>query len=208
MTKSEKRKICIICEGFEEIDYLNALINKAVFSNKYKFVLINSKSINNISNIYQIRYQSDTYDLVLVFCDTDKLPSKKYREIKSEINEFHEDNIAEDVIIFGNPCTMQIILSHFAEIKLVSQSKSVNSQYIQKYTGIKNYKATDEQRKELFGKIKRSNYEKMKENVAKLSTSDEDVSSTNILKFVERFESEDDPWIDELNSKLMPKYYE
>lgn len=208
MTKSEKRKICIICEGFEEIDYLNALTNKAVFSNKYKFVLINSKSINNISNIYQTRYQSDTYDLVLVFCDTDKLPSKRYREIKSEINEFHENNVANDVIIFGNPCTMQIILSHFAEIKLISQSKSVNSQYIQKYTGIKNYKATDEQRRELFGKIKRSNYEKMKENVAKLSTNDEDISSTNILKFIERFESEDDTWIDELNSKLMPKYYE
>ena len=48
------RKICIICEGFEEIDYLNALINKAVFSNKYEFVLINSKSINNISSIYSI----------------------------------------------------------------------------------------------------------------------------------------------------------
>lgn len=190
------------------MDYLNSLINKAVFSNKYKFVLINSKSINNISNIYQIRYQSDSYDLVLAFCDTDKLPSKRYREIKSEINEFHEKNVADDIIIFGNPCTMQIILSHFAEVKLTSQSKTVNSQYIEKYTGIKKYKATEEQRKELFGKIKRSNYEKMKENVSKLSANDEEISSTNILKFIENFESDDDKWIDELNNKLMPEYYE
>ena len=208
MTKSKTRKICIICEGFEEIDYLSTLINKAVFSNKYNFVLINSKSINNISNIYQIRYQSDSYDLVLAFCDTDKSPSKRYKEIKSEINEFHEKNVADDIIIFGNPCTMQIILSHFAEIKLTSQSKSVNSKYIEKYIGIKNYKATNEQRKELFGKIKRNNYEKMKENVAKLTTNDQEISSTNILKFVERFESEDDTWIDELNNRLMSGYYE
>lgn len=200
--KIKERKICIICEGFEEIDYLNSLINKAVFSNKYEFVLINSKSINNISTVYQTRYNLNSYDLVLVFCDTDKLPSQRYKHVKNRINEFHSNNIADEIVIFGNPCTMQIILSHFTEIKLTSQSKSVNREYIEKYIGIKNYKATDEQRKELFLKIKRSNYEKMKENVAKLSTNDEDVSSTNILKFIEKFESDDDSWINDINDKL------
>ena len=97
---------------------------------------------------------------------------------------------------------MQIILSHFAEIKLTSQSKTINSKYIKEYVGIDNYKATDEQRKELFSKIKRSNYEKMKENVGKLSTDDNVISSTNILKFIENFESDDESWIDEINSKL------
>ncbi len=42
----------------------------------------------------------------------------------------------------------------------------------------------------------------MKENVAKLSTNDEDISSTSMLKFVERFESDDDSWIDERNNRL------
>lgn len=79
---------------------------------------------------------------------------------------------------------MQIILSHFAEIKLTSQSKTINSKYIKEYVGIDNYKATDEQRRELFSKIKRSNYEKMKENAAKLSTDDNVTSSTNILKIL------------------------
>lgn len=200
--KTKERKICIICEGYEEIDYLNALINKAVFSNKYEFVLINSKSINNISSIYQIRYQSNSYDLVLIFCDTDKLPSKRYKNIKKEINEFHGKDVADDIVIFGNPCTMQIIISHFANIKLTSQSKAVNSKYIEKYIGIKKYKATEEQRKELFNKIKRSNYQIMKENVSKLSTDDNDVSSTNILKFVLKFESDDTSWLDEINNIL------
>ena len=97
---------------------------------------------------------------------------------------------------------MQIILSHFAEIKLVSQSKTINSKYIKEYVGIDNYKATDEQRRELFSKIKRSNYEKMKENVAKLSTDDNITSSTNILKFIENFESDDESWIEEINRRL------
>lgn len=202
MKKIDNRRICIVCEGFEELDYMNSLINKAVFSDKYEFVLINSKSINNIPDIYISKYQSNSYDLVLAFCDTDKLPSNRYKSIKKEINEFHDKEISEKIIIFGNPCTMQIILSHFAEIKLTSQSKSINAKYIEELIGIVNYKANEEQRKELFGKINRRNYATMKENVSKLSTNDEDVSSTNILNFIEKFESDDDCWIDEINDKL------
>ena len=97
MRNSAERKICIICEGFEEIDYLNTLINKAVFSSKYEFVLINSKSINNINSVYQIRYQSNSYDLVLVFCDTDKNPYTRYKAIKDEIDELHGKKVVRDI---------------------------------------------------------------------------------------------------------------
>lgn len=197
------RRICIICEGDEERDYINTLLNKKVFSDKYSFSEpINAKSINNIYNRYTDKYQSNSYDLVLIFCDTDKGPSEKYKKIKQKVNDFHGVDIADNIIIFGNPCTMQIILSHFAEIKLTSQSKHVNAKYIEELTGIKGYDATDAQRKDLFSKIKRNNYEVMKENIKKLSTSDEDISSTNFLWFIKNFESEDDSWIDEINSKL------
>lgn len=197
------RKICIICEGDEEKDYINALLNKKVFSEKYCFSdPINAKSINNIYNRYTDRYQSNSYDLVLIFCDTDKGPSEKYKEIKQRINDFHGIDIADDIIIFGNPCTMQIILSHFKDIKLTSQSKHVNAKYIEELAGIKGYDATEEQRKNLFSKIKRNNYEIMKENIKKLSTNDEDTSSTNFLKFIENFENDDDSWIDEINDQL------
>ena len=202
MRITKGKKICIICEGYEEYDYIDTLKNKGVFSGKYDLKPINVKSINNIVPRYQEKFQSDSYSLVLIFCDTDKGPSNKYKEIKQKINEFHEADIANDIVIFGNPCTMQIILSHFAEIKLKSQSKSVNANYIEELIGIQNYKATEEQRKELFSKIKRDNYDTMKENVRKLSTNDEDTSSTNILKFIERFENDNDSWIDKINSRL------
>ena len=117
---------------------------------------------------------------------TNRAKNKAKQELKKKVNEFHDNNVANKVIIFGNPCTMQIILSHFAEIKLTSQSKAINSKYIKQFVGIDNYKATEEQRKALFAKIKRDNYEMMKQNVAKLSTNDEDISSTNILKFIEK----------------------
>ena len=163
---------------------------------------INAKSINTIIYRYQEKFQSDSYSLVLIFCDTDKGPSKNYKELKKKVNELHDNDVADDIIIFGNPCTMQIILSHFAEIKLTSQSKTINSKYIEKLTGIKDYKATTQQRKELFGKIKQKNYETMKKNLEKISTNDRETSSTNILKFIKNFENEDENWINEINKKL------
>ena len=48
MRKYKGKKICIICEGYEELEYIEALKNKAVFSNKYDFITINAKSINTI----------------------------------------------------------------------------------------------------------------------------------------------------------------
>lgn len=202
MRKYKEYRICIICEGFEEIEYMTSIINKAVFSSKYEFVLINSKSINNIASIYIARYQSNSYDVVLVFCDTDKYPYIKYNEIKQSIDKFHNAEVSDDIVMFGNPCTMQIILSHFSEVKLTSQSKTINSKYIEKYVKISNYKATDEQRKELFSKIKRNNYEIMKQNIAKISANSNDVPSTNILKFFLNFENDNAIWIKQINDKL------
>ncbi|MCL2859354.1 MAG: hypothetical protein FWF46_02040 [Oscillospiraceae bacterium] len=196
------RRICIICEGYEEVDYITALIGKAIFSNKYEFITVNAKSINTIVSRYQDKYQSNSYDLVLIFCDTDKSPSEKYYELKQKINDFHDVEIADSIVIFGNPCTMQIILSHFSNIKLTSQSKSINAQYIKQHIGIENYSASKEQRNELFSKIKRENYELMKKNISKLATDDSITSSTNFLQFLDKFESDDDNWIDEINNRL------
>lgn len=37
----------------------------------------------------QILYQNGSYDVVLVFCDTDKKLYEQYADIKHKINEFH-----------------------------------------------------------------------------------------------------------------------
>lgn len=48
MRKCSGKKICIICEGYEELEYFETLVNKGVFSRKYDFIMVNSKSINTI----------------------------------------------------------------------------------------------------------------------------------------------------------------
>lgn len=128
---SDKHKICIICEGNEEYEYLERLKALKVWNDQYDISLVNACGNGNIPARYQDRYQNGSYEVVLVFCDTDKKPYEQYEDIKRKINEFHGvDNAADEVVIFGNPCTMQIIVKHWADANLRSPAKLVNSPLI------------------------------------------------------------------------------
>lgn len=127
----DNHKICIICEGNEEYEYLNRLKNLKVWNEQYDISLVNAGGNGNIPARYQDRYQNGADELVLVFCDTEKKPHEQYEDIKRKINEFHGvDNAADEVIIFGNPCTMQIISKHWTNESLKSPAKPVNAPLI------------------------------------------------------------------------------
>lgn len=99
----DNHKICIICEGNEEYEYLNRLKNLKVWNEQYDISLVNAGGNGNIPARYQDRYQNGADELVLVFCDTEKKPHEQYEDIKRKINEFHGvDSAANEVIIFGN----------------------------------------------------------------------------------------------------------
>lgn len=81
----------------------------------------------------------------------------------NKINTFHDiENFADEIIIFGNPCTMQIILNHFSQkcIFVKKSNKRKNANLIYSLTGVNNYDAHIEQRKKIFNQITKENYEK------------------------------------------------
>ena len=196
-------KICIICECDEEYEYLDKLISLDVWSNKYQFTLENANGNGNIPARYQDKYQNSSYDVVLVFCDTDKKPYEQYVDIKQKINEFHGvKNAADHVIIFGNPCTMQIIIEHWDEIVLDTNAKKRNAPIILKYIGIENYKGRADQRQELFSKITKENYWDMLERIKKLPNDDTLVGSSNFGRFMQWFSSDNEDWIQGINDAL------
>ena len=96
-------RICIICEGQEEYEYLNKLKDLGVWSDHYEFSFVNAEGNGNIAAIYQDRYQSDSFDKVLVFCDTDKKPYEQYEEIKQKIDDVHGADASSHVILYSNP---------------------------------------------------------------------------------------------------------
>ena len=122
---SYRHRVCVICEGLEDTEYFNRLLQLNVWrTDIYDFYPINAKSASNIFARYQDAYNNDAYEVILVFCDTDKAPYREYSLIKNKINGFHaKSGVTDKVVIFANPCTMQIVLSHFGDADLRNQGK-------------------------------------------------------------------------------------
>lgn len=203
---NSKKKICLICEGFEEYDYISKLISLGVWSSVYDFTLVNAESCGNISARYQDRYQSDNYDIVFAFCDTDRRPEEEFELIRTKINMIFGNEIAADkVIIFVNPCTMQVILSHFGDISLRTQNKKKNNPEIVRLTGLvsnKYYDGCKEHRDFINSKITVDNYIEMKNRIATISSTYTDTPSTNFDYYLKLFENSNTDWIETLNNEI------
>lgn len=194
-----KHRVCVICEGHEDYYYFKRLIDLNVWDSAYSFTPINAKTASNIPARFQNEFQNDRYEVILVFCDTDKAPYQQYALVKEKINNFlGKKKAAEKVIIFANPCTMQIMLLHFGEVSLKKQGKKTNSAVVEQMTGIKNYDAHEAQIRDLCGKITRTNYPEMKRRAEEINLPDTVSGSTNISVFLNRFEASDDRWITDI----------
>lgn len=199
------KKICIVCEGDEEYSYINKLKQLKLFSKKLTITTVNADGITNIFSVYSNTYQSDNYDLVIIFCDTDNNPFAQYKDLKKQVKEFHglnKNTDILDIIYFGNPCTMQIILSHFDKVKLKSRLKSTNAKKIRELTGVVDYRATKHQIDCVIKKIILNNIQTMIDNLKDISQQDSTTPSTNFLKLLSNLESDDYKWIDDINLKL------
>lgn len=199
----KKHKVCVICEGYEDEAYFNRLLGLGVWKSAYEFTPMNAKSASNIPSMFQDTFQNDRYEIILVFCDTDKAPYREYTQIKKKINSFlNKQKAASKLVIFANPCTMQIILSHFGDVSLKNQGKKTNAAEIEKWTGVKDYDAHEDQIKEICSKIFRRSYVGMKQRIAAINFPDTTSGSTNFSVFLDRFESEDTKWISTIQRYL------
>lgn len=199
----ECKRICVICEGYEDTAYMKRLLDLNVWSESYQIRPINAGGASNIPSRFQNAYQNDAYDIVLVFCDTDKAPYREYEQVKKKINSFFGKRKAnEKLIIFANPCTMQIILSHFGDVSLKNQGKKTNADLIEQLTGIKNYDAHEEQVDAICSKIYRRTYNDMKIRVQAIKDKDTVSPSSNFYDYLERFENADTTWISAIQKFL------
>ena len=188
--KKNGNRILIICEGSEENDYITRLKECKVWNSNYSILPKNAKSIDNISAVFGYNYRSTNYDAIFIFCDTEKAPYEKFLKLHNAIGSIIGDRKqVSNVVYFSNPCTMQIVLSHFGEVSLKSNDKSVNAPLIKSLTGVVDYKATENQRMNMMKKINSENYRVMKNNIAKLPKDHTNVPSTNCLELFNKLEN-------------------
>lgn len=198
---SRTKKICILCEGYEEYDYINRLSELKVWNGAYEITAKNAKGLDNIAPIYQNEFHSDNFDLIVIFCDTELPPYAQFKNLQRKINLFHDKNIAKYIIFFANPCSMQIILSHFDSVELHTNSKLLNTPLIVKLAGLRSYNAKASQRAQLMRRIDRENYYQMRANVSTLDTDFKVNPSTNFLGLILNLESPNTAWVDRLARK-------
>ena len=197
-----KKNILILAEGYEEKYYIEKIVNFPFIKDNYIFSpIINLKGNGKILARYQYEFQTNRHDLILVFADADE-GSNQFIEIieKLGLRIFGDATKGKLVFMFVNPVTLQIVLSHFGVVKLLNKSKKENSKFVFDYTGIDNYDAKEEQIKEMIDGIYYQSIDGFKRRLSKISNNFEDIPSTNFLLFLERFESDDTSWIDDINS--------
>lgn len=114
----DNHKICIICEGNEEYEYLNRLKNLKVWNEQYDISLVNAGGNGNIPARYQDRYQNGADELVLVFCDTEKKPHEQYEDIKRKRVMHPPDNMINSLISFVNSLVYTRLLSEIYHTQL------------------------------------------------------------------------------------------
>lgn len=182
-------RILIICEGHEEYDYLTVLTTLSVWSNRFEITLKNACSIDNVPGQYQYEFASGNYDAIYIFCDTELPPFRQFTSVLAKINSTRGKSVAKKIVCFANPCTMQIVLSHFDQVRLTSNQKSVNADLIAVLTGINDYRARRYQREKLSALINRQNYEQMKYNISFLDTDYRVTPATNAASFFDGLES-------------------
>lgn len=174
-----------------------------VWNMQYDISLDNTGGNGNIPARYQDRYQNGAYELVLVFCDTETKPYEQYEDIKRKINEFHGvDHAADKVVMYGNPCTMQIIIKHWTDENLKSPAKPVNAPLIKRVTGVNNYKGRADQIEILMEHITGENYAAMRKRVNCLEKEDTISGSSNFGKFMDLLEDDNADWIDKINHEI------
>lgn len=200
----DNKKIYIICEGSEEYDYLNRLKLLNVWSDVYDITLRDAKGNGNLYPIYQDVYQKGNYDLVVIVCDTEKKPHEQFNDICYKVNSLHACELAsQHVVMFTNPCTMQVILLHWdTSVRLQTPSKRRSASYIEKYTGIRDYSAKESQRTQLISNITKDSYRNMMNGAKQLGMDAALINSTNLHVFFAQLEQPDTNWIDEINKLI------
>ncbi len=199
--KRFKIKIEIICEGLEEVLYLKRLLSFHYWNELLDIVLTNANGISSVYSAYsksRATHKDTSYFFIL--CDSGESDSQARNEFNKIIGNVNNDlkgrNPATDLVIFANPCTMQIFLSHFEVVMVPGEDLKVkaNKDYICAIAGVSGYSKTHDGISSFMKRISRESYKTLKENLLKYPTDYHTPNSTNALSMLTRLESQDLSW--------------
>lgn len=208
MINNNKLNITVLCEGDEEEAYFNSLLNLNIFNSKYVFKLRNVGGAYNLPSFYEAEYAKEEVDAILILFDVDNPSHATFTYVTKHLMDDYGISL-EDVLsfsIFTNPCTMQLYLWHFKDINLNTSNKKELSEELKKiYPTLlaqKSYNAHQYQLRYLMGYIDGNSYSNLKNILKNKSTNYLNNPSTNMLKFLDYFEKDNEEFIKEININI------
>lgn len=196
-----RHKVCLILEGYEENSYFERLKKIGIFNSIYDITLINAKSASKISIHYSDKYAINSYEVILVVCDHDRKP-EEFNKIKREIDNILGEKKSEYVMFYTKPCTLQVILSHFGNVRLTTQAKKDAREDVERLTGVKDYDAHEDQLNDICKQVTKSNYKEMKEKIIAIGKDFNNPQASNLDVLFNDLENTDSSWIDTINKEL------
>ncbi len=187
-----KSTVTIICEGQEEYYYIKFLDSLCVWSRDINVVPVDAGSIYRIRKKYQLLRSSIRNGLILIFCDAGEDENKESRKEFELIIRMLQQNGCNhpfDILYFANPCTMQIVLSHFGKVHVKYEDKRQNKNLIMKWSKVNDYDGSLSKVRELINAIPKASYQTMKENLSDSNIDYRIPGSTNIIKLLKKLET-------------------
>src|SRR5574344_721823 len=189
---SPRFSVRIVVEGDEEEHYLRALKGLDLFSPKACVSVKNAGNISRVLPVFQNEFSSGKYDLVLTYCDTEN-SNIDYRRLKSELCNYLGVGGVDDIVFFGAPETMIVLINHFSltPVRSIPKDKPSQGKMLLKLAinfPDKTYQAKQHQLESIDGKINKDNYAQMKMNISQLPTLDSKPCGTNSLALWEGLE--------------------
>ncbi|MCD8295151.1 MAG: hypothetical protein LUE27_07925 [Clostridia bacterium] len=207
---NEAKKILILCEGLEEKMYFERLNELDVWSHNFKVEVKNAEGSGNLYVKFTKAVRDRSYNIVLIVCDTE-LDFCNYTDLRDKITEKFSGKTADKVVFFCNPCSLQIVLSHFKtddkeDRNLKTNDKFKNRGLVRYYTGVDGYNGEEPQLEDIYRKLTKDNYQLMLEKVGKISTDINTVPSTNILEMFlplgEKNRKKGNKWIKDIQAVI------
>lgn len=209
LSNSSKLKVKIICEGLEERQYINTLISFGKWNENLLVIPLDAGGINNVYDLFSHEWlKGDGTKFIFILCDTGKEQKesrKVFLKIREKIDQDYKNHASDKIVVFANPITMQIFLSHFTLPNVIHENKKENQEYIEKVSGVIGYKGRRESISKLMKQIRLAphSYETMRLNVKLLEGPYLKEGATNASMMFDHLEDDDTSWIDNIMNEIM-----
>lgn len=195
-------KVDFICEGQEEVCFIDSLLKVGAFNPAYEIFREDAGGFGNVPIYFDRAFQSDDYDAVFAVVDVDRFSNGTFAHVVESLQETLGFPPYQ-IILFTNPCTIQLFLAARSDDVLPNQAKKLFTPYYLSLWqgGKKPYRAHAYQLNKLKNDFSMTDYQAMMRRIKSYSNKPRDLPSTSAYYLLDKFSQPQTKWLDDIMDK-------